>query len=131
MGNSSSCDPEFNKHLHSNKNNHHKHGKTLIDPNFEKRVRWKRFEACFKQNHPWARVDNCDIVFVCQLLQRYDPEDLNVNGFSLLHLAAGSGSEKIVALLIEHGADVNEKDPNFGLTPLILASEYGHVRVNF
>jgi len=44
------------------------------------------------------------------------------NGFSPLHLAAQEGHSDMVALLLEHSADVNAHAKN-GLTPMHLAAQ--------
>ena len=45
-----------------------------------------------------------------------------------LHLASGYGKFEIANLLLERGANINEKE-KFGRTPLHLASEYGHFEI--
>ncbi len=43
---------------------------------------------------------------------------LPVGGRTPLHVAAGAGELDVVELLVEHGADVTAKDPEFGAAPL-------------
>jgi len=47
------------------------------------------------------------------------------NGWTLLHLAAQCGNEKMIRFLIERGSDIEARD-NEGLTPLMLACETGY-----
>jgi len=49
---------------------------------------------------------------------------------SPLHVAAAFGHEKIVKVLLEHGANPNVIDKNT-FAPLHLASHFGHLKVNF
>lgn len=53
----------------------------------------------------------------------------NVDGFSPLHVAALHGHSGLVALLVRHGANVNGRN-NHSATPLHLASQNSHVKVN-
>ncbi|CBJ26705.1 ankyrin repeat protein [Ectocarpus siliculosus] len=46
-----------------------------------------------------------------------------------LHRASGLGHDLIVSLLLKHGADPNIDTDGDGMTPLLLASKEGHVRV--
>ena len=46
-----------------------------------------------------------------------------------LHIAAEVGSEKIVAMLLDRGADVNDTRSDYGYTPLHFAAERGHENV--
>ena len=48
-----------------------------------------------------------------------------VSGLTLLMGAAFNGHERVVELLIRHGADINLQDSN-GLTALMLAAIDGH-----
>jgi len=52
----------------------------------------------------------------------------NKGGYTLLHLAARSGSKERAKFLISHGADVNATNSS-GLTPLLLAYERGDKEV--
>ncbi|KAF3833374.1 hypothetical protein F7725_027039 [Dissostichus mawsoni] len=45
-----------------------------------------------------------------------------------LHWAAGAGSERALRMLLEHDTEVNERD-SFGMTALLLASWFGHLKV--
>ena len=51
-----------------------------------------------------------------------------VSGLTLLMLAAHHGHERVVDLLLQHGADVNRQDSNGG-TALMSAANEGHERV--
>jgi ankyrin repeat protein len=79
----------------------------------------------FEDLLPAVRHDNADRV--AALLDR-DPSLLNSNpypsnpGYTLLHLAAMNGSDRVAALLLEHGLDVNARDSS-DRTPLLLACE--------
>jgi hypothetical protein len=50
--------------------------------------------------------------------------ETDATGATPLHLAAFNGRRRIAQLLIEHGADVNARDPEFGATPAGWAIEY-------
>ena len=56
----------------------------------------------------------------------YDHENVGAetrpSGVTALHLAAASGNAALVQLLVEHGADVNAKEAEWGQTPLIFAA---------
>uniref|UniRef100_A0A7I4AG32 DOG1 domain-containing protein n=1 Tax=Physcomitrium patens TaxID=3218 RepID=A0A7I4AG32_PHYPA len=54
-----------------------------------------------------------------------DPSDIDYEGRTPLHLAAGKGHLECVALLVERGAEINVKD-NDGVTPLLDALKGGH-----
>uniref|UniRef100_A0A2C9UCU1 Potassium channel n=1 Tax=Manihot esculenta TaxID=3983 RepID=A0A2C9UCU1_MANES len=59
-----------------------------------------------------------DDLLLHQLLKRgLDPNDLDENGRTALHIAASNGSEHCVVLLLEYGADPNKKDSE-GNVPL-------------
>ena len=47
-------------------------------------------------------------------------------GAGPLHHAAGAGRLEVVRLLVEHGADINRSDPNWGATPKGWAEYFGH-----
>ena len=51
-----------------------------------------------------------------------------VNGITLLISAAGHGHERVVELLLRHGAEINKQSSNGG-TALMIATNYGHERV--
>ncbi|KAJ9183994.1 hypothetical protein P3X46_007784 [Hevea brasiliensis] len=59
-----------------------------------------------------------DDLLLHQLLKRgSDPNELDENGRTALHIAASNGSEHCVVLLLEYGADPNKKDSE-GNVPL-------------
>lgn len=51
-----------------------------------------------------------------------------VKRWSAMHEAAKQGRKDIVALLLKNGGNVNLKD-GYGVTPLVVAAEYGHCDV--
>ncbi|XP_020319480.1 NF-kappa-B inhibitor alpha-like [Oncorhynchus tshawytscha] len=53
----------------------------------------------------------------------------NYSGVSALHLAVQRGKEDIISMLIEAGADVNQRDPGSGRSPLHWAVESQSPRV--
>ena len=53
------------------------------------------------------------------------PNAADLNGYTPLHMAAKSGQEDVVEMLLHSGADVNAATPNIGVTPLHLAALYG------
>jgi ankyrin repeat protein len=56
-----------------------------------------------------------------------NPELINSkdqSGATALHYAAFGGHRAVVALLVEHGADINVRDAKFGATPAGWAIEY-------
>ena len=55
----------------------------------------------------------------------FEPTNL---GQTALHLAAQGGYHDIVEILMECNAEVDARD-NFDITPLHLASKYGHIKV--
>jgi hypothetical protein len=59
------------------------------------------------------------------LAYKEDPDWLNQEGQTPLHKAAYIGDEKLVVLLLAHGADVNARDTGGG-TPLMDAARHGH-----
>merc|ERR1711924_275653 len=81
----------------------------------------KQFEAADDQDH--ARCARC-------LLQRagaaVDAEDASAR--TPLHYAAAAGAGRVVAVLLEHGADVRVCD-EAGLTALHLATAWGRTKV--
>ncbi len=46
-------------------------------------------------------------------------------GAVALHFAAASGSRETIALLLDHGADINVREPQWGQTPLMFAAGSG------
>jgi len=57
-----------------------------------------------------------------------DGADVNVKddeGISALYYAAGDAEDKIVKILIDNGANVDEKSPKYGTTPLMSAIDRG------
>jgi len=46
-----------------------------------------------------------------------------------LHIAAEVGSEKIVAMLLDQGAEVNDTREDYGHTPLHFAARNGHENI--
>ncbi|XP_030963543.1 potassium channel AKT1-like [Quercus lobata] len=59
------------------------------------------------------------------LKQGLDPNELDSNGRTVLHIAAAKGSENCVHLLLEYGADPNNRDSD-GNVPLWVAMLGGH-----
>ena len=55
--------------------------------------------------------------------------NLDEEGFSLLHLNAKDGNAEIVQKLIEDGADIEIKDRKHGSTPLLWACQNGHTNI--
>ena len=55
--------------------------------------------------------------------------NLDEEGFSLLHLNAKGGNADNVQKLIEDGADIEIKDKKNGSTPLLWACQNGHANV--
>ncbi|XP_050283173.1 potassium channel AKT1-like [Quercus robur] len=67
-----------------------------------------------------------DDLLLQQLLKRgLDPNELDSNGRTVLHIAAAKGSENCVHLLLEYGADPNNRDSD-GNVPLWVAMLGGH-----
>ncbi|PYI28867.1 ankyrin [Aspergillus indologenus CBS 114.80] len=58
--------------------------------------------------------------------RRITPEARQTYKLHPLLFAAGNGRTGIVAKLLDHGADINAKDPG-GNSPLMLAAYYGHL----
>ncbi|KAK7479592.1 hypothetical protein BaRGS_00029141, partial [Batillaria attramentaria] len=52
----------------------------------------------------------------------------DVHGLTPLHVASKRGNEKIVQILLHHGADVNAKDPD-GQKPSSIAKSYDHKKL--
>ena len=55
--------------------------------------------------------------------------NLDEEGFSLLHLNAKEGNTENVQMLISKGADIEVKDRENGSTPLLWACKKGHTNV--
>ena len=55
--------------------------------------------------------------------------NLDEEGFSLLHLKAKAGNAEIVQKLIEDGADIEMKDRKHGSIALLWACQDGHTNV--
>ena len=58
-----------------------------------------------------------------------NPNVHDYRGWYAMHWASQEGCDKIVKLLIEHGADVNAQTVVEGITPLMQAAGGGHVEV--
>jgi len=72
----------------------------------------------------------CEIAeFLLQKGATLDPEYHNEDGFTLIHAASRGGCYNFVSALIDKGADVNSQTTELQITPLFLASEYGHEKV--
>jgi len=52
-------------------------------------------------------------------------------GATALHRAAKASDDTALALLLEHGADVNRPNQIWGITPLLVAAGVGHILGNF
>jgi ankyrin repeat protein len=63
-----------------------------------------------------------DLVGAGALIER--GAKVNRAGWTPLHYAASGPDPKLVALLLDHGADINAPSPN-GSTPLMMAAQYG------
>src|SRR5262249_10632251 len=50
---------------------------------------------------------------------------LTTTGAAPLHFAAASGNREIIALLLDRGASVNVREPQWGQTPLMFAAAAG------
>jgi hypothetical protein len=71
-----------------------------------------------------------DIAQVKELLDGgLDVNGKNKAGWSALMIAASKGNMEMLSLLIEKGADVDEKNTQQGQTPLIFAAHWGHADV--
>ena len=70
--------------------------------------------------NPLARIGSSDVVEY-EKIEAYDAD----KGWTALSRAAASGDEAMVRLLVEHGADVESRNPSNG-TPLICAAEGRH-----
>nr|POE92697.1 potassium channel akt1 [Quercus suber] len=67
-----------------------------------------------------------DDMLLQQLLKHgLDPNELDSNGRTVLHIAAAKGSENCVHLLLEYGADPNNRDSDVNV-PLWVAMLGGH-----
>lgn len=69
-------------------------------------------------------VVNCNPRKLEKILTETDNDGLNSTvhcGYTPLHLAASSGHEECVRILLEHGADITIED-DFGKTPKKIAS---------
>ncbi len=65
-----------------------------------------------------------DLVSSRQLLER--GARVNQPGWAPIHYAATGVEPKLVALMLDRGADIEARAPN-GTTPLMMAARYGHV----
>lgn len=54
---------------------------------------------------------------------------VDVGNPSALHYAAAAGERAIVELLLDHGADRELADAQFGMTPAVWAEHFGHAGV--
>ncbi|XP_028779283.1 potassium channel AKT1 [Neltuma alba] len=78
---------------------------------------------------PCFAANRDDDLLLHQLLKRgSDPNEVDKNGRTSLHIAASRGNEHCVVLLLEYGADPNRKDLN-GNIPLWEAMLGGHESV--
>lgn len=60
------------------------------------------------------------------LLVSADVKAQSSEGWTALHYAAAYGHQRIVEILISHGAEIDAETHSSGTTPLVLASKYGH-----
>ncbi|XP_071444003.1 alpha-latrotoxin-Lg1a-like [Hetaerina americana] len=77
--------------------------------------------------HAAAQRDNTQLAQ--DYLMNNNSTDINIkdgNGYTPIHIAAEAGHDKFIELLIEHGADVNEKTNSEELTPLHIAAYKGY-----
>ena len=49
-------------------------------------------------------------------------DHVNKDGLTALYLSCVGGHEKVVSLLLDHGANPDQAEKNFGVTPLIAAA---------
>src|ERR1041384_1437559 len=71
-----------------------------------------------------------DLAEVNKLIKREaDVNAVNSGGFTPLIAAAEKGHQKIVALLLTHGAEVKQATTDNGTTPLIVAVEKGYRKI--
>src|SRR5207247_9508179 len=54
-----------------------------------------------------------------------DVSSATTTGGVALHFAAASGSAETIEILLDHGADVNAREPQWGQTPLMFAAAAG------
>ena len=54
---------------------------------------------------------------------------LNQTGGTALHDAALGGNVEVVALLLDHGAGIDDREVESGATPLMMAASMGRVEV--
>ena len=61
----------------------------------------------------------------CSSTRSADVNAMTTTGAAPLHFAAASGSAEAIALLLDAGADVNAREPQWGQTPLMFAAAVG------
>lgn len=94
-------------------------------------VRKKLASSGIKVNHdPYQLVAENKMAKLLELLQKEGEDRLDVNmmrwsGFSLLHRAAGLGNTDMCSLLVQFGANVNQRSTFGWYTPLHLALANG------
>lgn len=74
-----------------------------------------------------SAIDRDDLVSLrTELDAGFDP-NTSIDGFGpLLHRAAQAGSIQAVIALVDAGADIDQRDPASGYTPIMVAASYGH-----
>lgn len=78
-------------------------------------------------------VQENDYELLKSILSIVTPDIINKcdeDGFNALHYATYNGNDKIVCLLLEHGANPNICELNEGNSPLIIAVDLNHPQIN-